>query len=227
MLLQTCRQEMKYVIPVAEFYKIRPLLAACLALDTSGGPEGYTVRTLYFDDAYETDVQDVLDGMLNKQKVRLRLYPPDTSMIKLEYKCKTDTNVMKHAIVLSKPEAEAMIAGDCDFLLQREEPFAKEVFARIKLGAYLPRVIVSYRRLAYVQPMSDIRVTFDEQITAGFSPRAFFDIDPADWPVLTPDYGVLEVKYSAYMPGYLQKILMQIDDIPGANSKYINARLLL
>lgn len=227
MLPQVFRQEMKYVIPVPEFYKIRPLLAACLSLDANGGPDGYTVRTLYFDDTYETDVQDVLDGMLSKQKVRLRMYPPDTSKIKLEYKCKTGTAVKKHAIVLTKSEADALIAGDCDFLLQREETFAKEVFARIKLGAYLPRVVVSYRRLAYFQPMSDIRVTFDEQITAGFSPRAFFDADPTDWPILTPDYGVLEVKYSSYMPGYLQKILMQIDAISGANSKYTNARLLL
>jgi len=227
MLPEAYRQEMKYVIPVAEFYRIRPLLAACLALDANGGPDGYTVRSLYFDDTYDNDAQDVLDGLLNKQKIRLRIYPPDPSLIKLEYKCKTGTNVLKHTLLLTRQEAEALITGDCNFLLQRAEPFAKEVYARMKLGAYLPRVIVSYRRLAYLQPESDIRVTFDDQLTAGFSPHAFFESSPADWPILSPDSGVLEVKYSSYMPGYLQKILKQIDLLSGANSKYTNARLLL
>ncbi len=227
MLQEAYRQENKYVIPIAEFMRIRPLLAACLEHDPNGGPDGYDVRTLYFDDVYENDVRDVLDGMLNKQKIRLRMYPPNDAAVKLEYKCKTGASVLKHSFALSRPEAESLIAGDCDFLLSREEPTLKEIYARVKLGAYLPRVIVSYRRIAYQQPMSDIRVTFDEQLNAGFSPRAFFDPSPAEWPILAPDSGVLEVKYSSYMPGYLQKILKQVDQLSGANSKFTNARLLL
>jgi len=221
------RQEYKFVIPIAEFLRIRPLLAACLEADPNGGQEGYAVRTLYFDDAYENDVRDVLDGVLNKQKVRLRVYPPESAAFKLEYKCKTGSDSLKHVVQLSRPEAESLVKGDYDFLLRKENPQAKELYARMKLGGYLPRVILSYRRLAYQQPVSDIRVTFDDQIRAGFSPHAFFDPDPAQWPVLTPDSGVLEVKYASYLPSYLQKILGRIDLLSGANSKYTNARLLL
>lgn len=227
MMQEVFRQEYKYLIPIAEFLRIRPLLAACMEADPNGGPEGYEVRSLYFDDAYENDVRDVLDGVLNKQKVRLRAYPPEDAVFKLEYKCKTGSDALKHSIQLNRAEAQSLVEGGYDFLLAKEELQAKELFARMKRGGYLPRIILAYRRIAYQQPMSDIRITFDDRIRAGFSPRAFFDSDPAQWPVITPDSGVLEVKYASYLPGYLQKILSRIDLLSGAYSKYTNARLLL
>jgi len=226
-MIKVFRKEYKYVLPITEFLRIQSLLAACLTLDPNGGPDGYLVRSLYFDDLYENDLRDVLDGLLSKQKVRLRLYPPNFSNIKLELKCKTGEDGLKYTIPVTRQEAELLISRDFDFLLQRGEPTAKELYGRMKLGGYLPRQIVEYRRIAYTHTLSDIRITFDTQIRASFSTQSFFDDSIGVWPVTEPDIGVLEVKYSGFLPSYLMKILKQIDMLAGANSKYVNARLML
>jgi hypothetical protein len=83
-MLDKYRREIKYVISVTDFYRLRSYLESYLKPDEYSGETGYTVRSLYFDSYNDRDLFDVLDGLMEKRKIRLRIYSGDSSSAKLE-----------------------------------------------------------------------------------------------------------------------------------------------
>jgi PAS domain-containing protein len=128
-MIEVFRKEIKYSISTVSFYKVRPLFEACMQLDpycTNGA--GYQVRSLYFDSACDGDLFDVLDGLLSKQKVRLRCYSPESETMKLEYKCKTGTDSQKKSLTVSRQDAKRMMAGCYEFLRDIPDPVSTELY---------------------------------------------------------------------------------------------------
>ena len=226
-MLEVFRKEVKYSVSTTDFYRIRPMLDAVMNMDAHGGTGGYEVRSLYFDSAWDTDLTDVLSGLLSKQKVRLRAYGADAETYKLEYKCKTGGDSTKKSLTVSRRDARRMIALRYDFLKELQSPVATELYGRMRANAYQPRVVVVYRRIAYTAALNDVRVTFDYDVGASFDPLDLFDAGAVFEPVGAPGSGVLEVKYNRFLPGYLQAALCGLDGSPAANSKYAQARLVL
>lgn len=226
--METFRQERKYIIGIADYVRLKPMLMACLDFDAHNGPKGaYTVSSLYFDSYGDSDLQDVLDGLLSKQKVRLRLYPPNRYAGKLEFKCKTDTDSVKRSIPLSYLEMRQMAAADYGFLPGRSEETARELYARLKGGVYLPRVTVEYERTAHIRTGNEIRITFDHNLRASFVRDAIWNENAAFEPIMPRDVGILEVKYNGFLFGYIKDALAFLQESSRSNSKYVNARLLL
>lgn len=226
MKLEVFRKEIKYLVSLSDFCRIEPVLGACLCKDQNDVPGGYLVRSLYFDNYDDKDCYDVLDGVESKQKIRIRVYGPDALTAKLEFKCKTGTDGWKQSLDLTRREAEAMVRGEYGFLQGKEDP-GKELFVRMTQEAYLPRTVVEYRRSAYIYPVNNIRVTFDEKIAASFDKWALFETAPCYEPVLPFDTGVLEVKYDGFLPEFIKDIVRGINALPAANSKYVQSRLIL
>jgi len=219
------RKEIKYVIPIVQFYGMQRELGALMAPDVHCGPNGYMVRSLYFDSAFNTDLHDSLDGLLIKGKIRLRLYSHDSKSVKLEYKRKHDHDGAKHVLTISREQAERMAFSDYDFLQTMDNPLARQIWLRLTEGAYRPASIVEYTRYAYAYPASDIRITFDRDIRTSCAPLAFFDEAPALFPMCPGDQGVFEVKYNDFLPAVFKGIIKRLDMIPQANSKYMQSRL--
>ncbi|MEG1755470.1 MAG: polyphosphate polymerase domain-containing protein [Clostridia bacterium] len=227
-MLEVFRKEIKYSASFIDFYQAKPLLGAGLTLDPHcTNDDGYSVRSLYFDSACDDDLFDVLSGLLNKQKIRLRCYDPDDAVFKLEHKCKTGTDSIKQSIPIPRSKARELAQGRFHVLSALPGDTAKELYARMKMGVYQPRVVVNYQRIAYFSPLNDIRVTFDYDVRASFSPSALFDNYAAFEPVMEPCTGVLEVKYNNFLPSYLMTILGGFNALAVSNSKYVQARLLL
>lgn len=227
-MMEAFRQERKYVVGSTDFVRIKPLLAAVLDEDPNNGEAGaYTVSSLYFDSFDDGDLRDVLDGLLSKQKIRLRVYPPHLQKGKLEFKCKTGADSVKKSISLPYLEMRQMAAGHYGFLLDRREETAKELYARLKSGVYLPRVTVAYERTAFIHAGNNIRVTFDYNLRASLVRDALWDERAAVHPIGPRDVGVLEVKYDGFLFGYLKEALAGLDEASRSNSKYVNARLAL
>ena len=226
-IIEAFRREMKYVVPISEFYRIRPMLEACLSPDPHSKLEGYDVRSLYFDSYLDGDLFDVLDGLYNKQKIRLRVYPPKFDTAKLEFKCKSGVNGLKRSLTLTRREAEELTLGRYDLLSFQEEDLAKELYGRMKKDCYQPRVVVNYKRIAFWHALNEIRVTFDYQVAASLDPKAlFWDGAPFE-PVMRPGIGVLEIKYNGFLPTFVKTAVSKVNMLPMANSKYVGARLLL
>lgn len=223
---QVYRKEIKYPISLLEFYRVRKRLACYVRPDPYSGELGYRVRSLYFDSLNDLDLFDALNGNMEKRKIRLRFYPPDTGSIRLEYKCKSGSDGVKRSLKLTKEQAQLLISGDYSLLSALQEPLALELYTRLSMGGYYPKVIVDYHRLAYTYPVGNTRITFDSAVSASYAAHSFFDEQPGLVPLVPTDFGVLEVKFDDFLVGIIKEAVASVDTLATANSKYVQSRFL-
>ncbi len=219
------RKELKYVINEAVYLRIERLLSQVMQPDENCSDGSYMVRSQYFDSLMDSDLQDNIDGVYEKRKIRVRIYSTDSDTAKLEYKCKNGADGIKYSITLNKDEVLMMEQGRYEFLLERDENLAKELYIRLVQGAYSPKTIIEYKRLAYVYPVSDVRITFDRNLRGTVNPYGIYEKEPMYYPLLAPDKGVLEIKYNDFFPAELKELLVNLKDTPEAFSKYSISRL--
>lgn len=225
-MAEVFRKEIKYVILKSEFYRIKNHIEELMEKDSNSNLFGYMVRSLYFDSLYDNDLYDTLDGNMEKRKIRLRIYNVNQKDVKLEYKCKSGSDVKKYSFNISKDQAKTMEQGDYEFLRDIDTPIARNMYQRLIQGVYLPKTVVEYQRIAYIYPASDVRVTFDFEIRTTGTPYGFFEKDLGCYYLMPTDRGVLEVKYNNFLPYPIKHIIEYIDRLPTANSKYAQARIL-
>lgn len=221
-MITVFRKELKYVIYQHEFARLRQQLSALMYPDPHGGDFGYTVRSLYFDSIYDRDLYATLDGDLCKSKIRLRIYDRD-GPVKLELKQKQGSDSLKRSLSLSREEADAMQRCDYGFLCDRPEETARACYMQLMQGAYQPKTLIEYEREAYLFPAGDVRVTFDTGVRATASAWDLFAQEVPWTPVIPAGTGVLEVKYSSFLPTFLKQAV-KADRLASANSKYVQAR---
>ncbi len=70
------RQEKKYLLTIPDGQKLDARLSGCMLRDEHSGPQGYTVRSLYFDSLNDRDYWDKVNGLELRRKLRLRVYSP-------------------------------------------------------------------------------------------------------------------------------------------------------
>ena len=220
------RHELKYYINYRDYALLRGVLKALMPLDPHAGPNGdYHIRSLYFDDAYETALVEKMAGYDVRNKYRIRIYDFSDEVIKFEKKMKRGQYIAKTSIRLSREECEALIAGDCDCLLGREEPLAGEIYLLMKNNLLRPRVTVDYYREAYVSQFENVRVTFDKDIRASLMLTDIFDPKAPVASVLEPGTMVLEVKFNKYLPPFIRSALNNVNAAQrSAVSKYVLCR---
>ena len=74
------REEKKFLLNQAEALKLRNYLSNVVHTDSHNGPDGYQVRSLYFDSLSNRDFQEKEDGLELRRKLRLRVYSPDANL---------------------------------------------------------------------------------------------------------------------------------------------------
>ena len=74
------REEKKFLLNQAEALKLRNYLSNVVHTDSHNGPDGYQVRSLYFDSLSNRDFQEKEDGLELRRKFRLRVYSPDADV---------------------------------------------------------------------------------------------------------------------------------------------------
>ena len=181
--MRTYRHEQKYLMTWAQYQALRPALGTLLRRDPHVGPTGeYSIRSLYFDDMYQSAYEEKLSGAFARKKYRVRVYNCKDTAIHLECKYKQGPYICKESRDLSREEFGRLLAGDCRFLLKKEKPMARE-FAADWYGRLLrPKVIVDYEREPYVMKAGTVRVTFDKAVRAVFPGEDLFDLGaPLTW----------------------------------------------
>lgn len=68
------REEKKFLLNQAEALKLRNYLSNVVHTDSHNGPDGYQVRSLYFDSLSNWDFQEKEDGLELRRKFRLWVY---------------------------------------------------------------------------------------------------------------------------------------------------------
>lgn len=199
------RHEEKYLIDYREYVLLRARAQAAMHPD-SNAPDGrYLITSLYYDDRFDSALDEKLDGVRVHTKYRVRTYNASPSPIKLERKVKRGIMTEKHSAVLQADEIPMLSDPQTD-LMQfggRKTVLATEMRAR----GLLPAVTVRYFRDAFVFPEADTRLTFDTCVEA-LPPDAsyLFDTSVSGIPALPRQTVIMEVKYAEYLPAFVRKL---------------------
>jgi len=204
------RHELKFFINYPQYRILQKRLSTILKPDPfSDGNNEYHIRSLYFDDMYNSGLHEKLSGVMERNKYRIRIYNLDDQIIKLERKSKRGQYTEKRSSRISRDDYDRIMEGSVDFMMEREDPFLREVCLEFKHKMLKPVVIVDYVREAYIHPMGNVRITFDKELRTGLSStdlfnKELFTVRALDEPVL-----IMEVKYDNFLPGFIQVLLQE------------------
>ena len=222
--MEVQRTEHKFLLTRQEAALLIRKLDAILPRDPySTGPDGYEVRSLYFDTLSDRSCVQKLDGLEVHEKIRIRCYGTDDSVIKLEYKRKVGMNQTKRSLQISRPLLEALCRGDYSGLLALEDPLALLFYRKLTAGM-VPRSMVIYDRLSFCIDTNSTRITFDSNIRATEASADLFREPLLTMPILSQSLVVLEVKFNNFLLGYIRDALRSIHASPTSYSKYMNGR---
>ena len=218
------REEKKFLISLEEFRNKSHYLDDLMIQDEHNGTHGYIIRSLYFDTVYDEDYFEKLDGVETRRKIRLRVYDPKHDFAMLEMKQKQGASQKKRSLRMSKKDAEELIKGRYDVLLDYQEDFARECYALMQCKCYRPKTIVQYNRKAYIAKENKIRITFDNNIVATETNFDLFSENLVMYPVLDKFNVVLEVKFNGFLLDYIRQFINDINKSELSVSKYALAR---
>ena len=223
--LYSQRKEIKYIVPLGKALAIREQLDRLLQRDEHCADGPYLVRSLYFDSANQIDFAEKLAGVINRKKVRMRIYDKDASLCKLEIKQKTDDRQQKLSLIISVSDAAEISHGNIKVLKKYFDTSATSLkaYGIMAQGLYRPVAQIAYDRLAYKYSMYDTRITLDMNVRSSESNLDIFSPDVRYVPIMRED-AVLEVKYSGKLMGFLSALLAQFHLTQGTFSKYCAGR---
>ena len=214
------RVEDKYNCSETQLVMLQSRMEAALRPDSNeGGPEGYSIVSLYFDDLQDSCLQDTEDGVNQRNKYRIRIYNDSLDVIKLEVKTKRDNRIQKRSRTISRSEMESLMRGECIAEESSFEDPATLFNVAIKNGGLRPKVIVAYERKAYVYEPGNVRITFDRNVRAS-SRIENFGQKNISYDFLQEYDKVLEVKYDEFIPDFLLQLLEVGNMQQSAYSKY-------
>jgi len=204
------RHELKYYIHYHEYHILRNKLKAILERDHYSDKNGnYHVRSLYFDDAYNSCLFEKLSGVERRKKFRIRIYNLSDKTIKLECKRKVGSLIAKDVIHISRDEYESLLKGEYDFLKKSSGFLYHDFYRSLKHNLYRPIVIVDYIREAFVAPfnLSRIRINFDKELQTGVNKTDLFDKHLTTMNLVERPRVILEIKYESFLPEHLKQVL--------------------
>ncbi len=219
----TLRNELKYYISYLDYVKLRNILKTTMVTDEYSGEEGYFIRSLYFDDIWDSALYEKNAGVLNRKKFRIRIYNYSDQVIKLERKRKYNQNTNKEDFTLTRVMFDSIMSGDVGFLISVNNNVANEFLAEYKSKWLRPKVLVDYTREAYVMKAGNVRITFDKKLSASSNIGDMF-IDTVGRSMMPDNQMILEVKYDAFLPEIIKYYLSGVDKKPLSISKYVICR---
>lgn len=220
------RHELKYYITENDYEILRQKLALILSQDRhSINQRGYLIRSLYFDNVHDHDLIQKNNGIFRRKKFRIRIYNHSDSIIKLEKKSRQGEYILKTSASITRNEYEKLLEWDYEFLKDKEDPLYREFYYYLNSYYMQPRVIVDYIREAYIGSMSNVRITFDKQLSFVTNSIDLFDDQSVSEEVLDYPKTILEVKYDEFLPDYIRQLLQLDAHNRSAISKYVHCRM--
>ncbi len=206
---------------------LRDRLKMAMPLDGNADKQQrtYHIRSLYFDDIFNTAMWEKMDGVHTRKKWRIRLYNYSDKKISLEKKSKYDRYTTKESTALSRYQVEQMVRHrDYGFLISSRNALMEEMYADVRTRLLKPVVIVDYMREPYIFPAGNVRITFDMNMHSGNYSNDIFKKEMMPVPMLEPEEMIMEIKYTSVLPMHLRAILSTTTAMRSAISKYAICR---
>ncbi len=217
------RHEVKHGINTADLLVIRQRLRAVAYPDPHTIDGKYLIRSLYFDNPADKALMEKVNGMSRREKFRIRYYNGDLSVIHLEKKSKIDHLGYKQSASLTAGQAQRIVDGDLEWMLDSEAPLIRELYSKMQTQGIAPKIIVDYTREPFIYPAGNVRVTLDYHIRSGMRCTDFLNPDCVTVPV--SDAIILEVKWDGFLPDIIRDAVSLADRREGAFSKYAACRI--
>ena len=218
------RVEQKYIITEDNIAYLKFKLENVMPYDKHAKDGIYRIRSLYFDDMFDSFLEDNESGNDFREKYRIRTYNNETDKIHLEIKAKELGYTAKRKEEVTVQECLDFIEGKNWSLKSEDGWVKKKLYSLMLLRRMHPVQIVEYDRIPFVEEKGNVRVTFDKHIVGTSQIHTFFDDVIPGIPLLPTGQHILEVKYDEFLPDYIKQILNEVHVTKTAFSKYYYAR---
>lgn len=218
------RHELKFKISKSAAEVLKQKLSLILDKDKNATKDGsYLIKSLYFDNRESVYYYEKLDGTLYRKKYRIRIYNDNDEFIRLEKKLKHNTYTSKEQMLISKDIYSKILNGKINEI-ENPEGLLLEFINDYRDKGLVPSIIVSYHRTAFIYNISDVRITFDENIQSGLYNYDLFNYEAPNFSVDEIGKVVLEVKFNEILPLHIANILNDIPSCREAVSKFAICR---
>lgn len=219
------RHEFKYLCSYGELMMLKVRLRGLVSLDTHVGESGvYNIRSLYFDDIYDTCYRENEAGTDPREKFRIRIYDHSSERISLELKRKVRGKTQKLSCLLTEEQCRGLMEGEIPVLQENSPALLRKLCLLMQTRHMRPKVIVEYERVPYVYPHGNVRITMDENISASNRTDRFLERQIPLRPILEAGQHILEVKYDEYLPDGIYRTIQSGNLRQTAFSKYYLCR---
>lgn len=218
------RHEWKHEINYSDMVVLRQRLKAVMKPDENAVDGKYFIRSLYFDNISDKALREKIDGVNCREKFRIRYYNDDTSLIHLEKKSKINGLGNKQSASLSAEEAQKIVDGDFDWMIDCDRPLVQELYSKMMSQGLRPKTIVDYTREPFVFSAGNVRVTLDYDIRTGLYCTDFLNTDCVTIPAGNAPI-ILEVKWDEFLPSVIRDIVQLESRRTAAFSKYAVCRI--
>ncbi len=220
------RNEWKYVCSNCNLELLKSRISNLLSLDQNSNENGkYIIHSLYFDDYKNKSAKEVESGDFKRSKWRIRYYNDLNTNLYLEKKEKLFGKCHKRKCQISINEYNSIINGDyMEVFWKTEEKLLKEFIIDIINRNFMPKVIIDYERTAFIEPIVNIRITLDTNISVSYDIDNFLTGNYVNYPLQEQNYHVLEVKFDDILPGYIKNLVCSFGFNRTSFSKYYLGR---
>lgn len=221
------RFEKKYILNNLQVEQLKHRLSPIMKLDLIlSGKEFYSIRSLYFDDYKDTCLKQVINGISERYKYRIRFYNDNTDYIVLEKKYKINNMTKKTSVQITKEIVDGILKGN--FVISKDNnKLLNEFYLMIRTRGFRPVVIIDYDRIPYVYDAGCVRVTLDYNLSCSYDFDNLFSDEIRRIPLMEEGNTILEVKYNDFIPDYI-RFCLQLDGLYRTSySKYGNGRLAI
>ena len=219
------RHELKYFINKGDMIALGHRLGGLMKADAHADERGeYFIRSLYFDDAYNTAYYDKVSGVMGRDKYRIRIYNLSDQVIYLERKRKIGDLIKKSSVRISRKLCEQLIDGNPNSLLKANHPLLSDMYREMRTKLLKPVVLVDYTREVFLLPVENVRITFDKGLKTAVNSTDLFNPNLMTVSPLDDGHEILEVKYDHFLPDTVSALLADTPVIRSAISKYILCR---
>ena len=223
------RSEWKYLVNNQQLSLIKNKISKVLEIDPHTPDNGrYLIHSLYFDNYRDESLYSNEAGLAIKYKWRIRYYGDDLTYIVLEKKEKLDGGGRKKSCNLTIEEYNSIVSLNiCDIAYETNKKLIKELAIDMLKNGYHPKIIIDYERIAYVEEISNVRITFDMKISASYELDKFLDNDYTKFYIMPSNINLLEVKFDHILPSYIKNIIKLNNMNQTSISKYYFGRRII
>ena len=236
--LQLQRLEFKYLVKEEVALAMRDFVSAYLVLDENcldKPNNSYLNHSIYLDSPLLRCYWDVLNGVKNRYKLRLRFYDDEpTAPVFFEIKRRVDNAILKQRGGVFRHAVPALLAGQLPedrqlVTTSTKHRMALERFHELMVhNQATPKTHVAYLREAWVSERDNsVRVTFDRDVWSAphfdstISTRLNGGVQP--W----GDLVILELKFTGRFPAWFMEMVRIFQVMQCGVAKYAEGVALL